>query len=124
MARVTKEEVVDLMASNSFNVASTETWTVQIDTATLLVDTHLIADYAEPILKAIELWLSAHLVGVSNHRQMKQAGGSGNATSIFMGQDGMGLDATTFGQQVKLLDSKGILEAIMRRSGGGHIYAI
>jgi|TARA_R100000750_G_C2278552_1_gene70288 hypothetical protein len=107
MARVDSDEVKELISTD-------ETITAQINAANVLVteklgaDTTLTTDH----LKEIERWVSAHLVACSIERQaVKEKIG---ATAIeFVGSQfgggGLGWSLTTYGQQVLVLDTTGIL---------------
>jgi hypothetical protein len=58
----------------------------------------------------IERWLAAHLIAATKEKQAK-AEKAGEASITYQGETGMGLDGTMYGQQVKLLDTTGILAA-------------
>jgi len=58
-------------------------------------------------LSLIELYLSAHLACALDPRiSVEKIGDSQNS---YQGKTGLGLDATMYGQQVKLLDVSGVL---------------
>jgi hypothetical protein len=63
-------------------------------------------------LKEIERWLSCHLIACTREKQVR-AEEAGDASVTYQGTTGMGLDATFYGQQVKVLDTSGILAAQM-----------
>lgn len=82
-----------------------------LDSACTLIDTYIGTLLPDPLLKEIEKWLAAHFLAVSRERQPEQA--SAGSTSIkYQGATGLGLDATMYGQQVKLLDTTGKLSAL------------
>lgn len=59
-------------------------------------------------LTQIELWLAAHFVALADPRVVKETVGHAS-TSYQTGQTGMGLDATTYGQQALTFDWTGTL---------------
>lgn len=123
---VTKDQVAQLISSRGFEAEASETWNSQITTAGRIVTTYITPKYPANIASEIELWLAAHLVSMSNHRQMKTKGGGGSASTTYTGEFDKGLDATTFGQTVKFLDSLKILAGMDDDKGlnRGHIYAV
>lgn len=56
--------------------------------------------------KEIERWFTAHLIACTRQQQA-QAERIGDAQITYQGQTGKGLDATFYGQQVKILDTSG-----------------
>jgi len=61
-------------------------------------------------LKQIELYLAAHFVAITDRRAQSES--MGQASVDFRMPLGKGLDATSFGQQVKALDTTGILSRL------------
>lgn len=59
-------------------------------------------------LAMIEKWLSAHMVASTREQQAKSEN-AGGAGITYQGETAMGLDATMYGQQVKMLDTTGTL---------------
>ena len=59
-------------------------------------------------LKEIERWFTAHLIACTRERQIDKET-TGQAGATYSGQTEMGLDATMYGQQVKVLDTSGIM---------------
>jgi hypothetical protein len=59
----------------------------------------------------IERWLSAHLIACTRDQQAQQEAVTGGAgvNVTYQGKTGLGLDATFYGQQVKVLDRTGLL---------------
>jgi hypothetical protein len=76
----------------------------------------------EDDLSDIECWLSAHFVASTRELQAKSEGADGASIS-YQGQTAMGLDATLYGQQVKILDTTGKLAASLGKQAV-EIYAI
>jgi len=66
------------------------------------------------MLKEITRWLSAHFAAIRDPRSSKEKTGEAEA-SFFLGKAGEGLDATPYGQQVKVLDTTGILGSLGKR---------
>lgn len=66
------------------------------------------AGYTEEKLKTVELWLTAHFIASTVERQIK-AEQTGQARVDYEGRTWKGLDGTTYGQQVMLLDTSGML---------------
>jgi hypothetical protein len=62
------------------------------------------------LLKEIERWLSAHFIAMRERQAESEK--LGDASSKWGGRFGRGLDFTQYGQQVKILDTTGILESI------------
>lgn len=79
-----------------------------IETADVMVSENLAsAGYTDARLKQIELWLTAHLVCQWDKRVTSEK--IGDTSNTYEGKTSMGLDNSSYGQQVKLLDIKGIL---------------
>ena len=79
-----------------------------ITTADIIVSENLAsAGYTDARLKQIELWLTAHFVCQWDKRVSSEK--IGDASNTYEGKTGMGLDSSSYGQQVKLLDTQGIL---------------
>lgn len=83
-----------------------------INAASRLVDGNLAdSGLSSGILTDIELWLTAHLATVLTP-QTKSENIAGEWSFTVQGQTGLGLDATYYGQQVKLLDTTGTLDKL------------
>jgi hypothetical protein len=113
MARVTEGEVKEL-------IPTTETITAQINAANVVVTEKLgsngtiTADH----LKEIERWLAAHLVACSIERQTTKEKIGATAAEFVgsqQGAAGLGLNLTTYGQQVLVLDTTGTLANLGKR---------
>lgn len=79
-----------------------------INSASRLVSATLAtAGLASDVLEDIEMWLAAHLLSTRDMRAQQESLGSYSVT--YQGSTGLGLDATFYGQQVKLLDTSGLL---------------
>ncbi len=62
----------------------------------------------EDYLKEIAKWLGAHLAACSLEREVKTEE-AGEYSATYSGTSSLGLDATLYGQQVKVLDTTGAL---------------
>jgi len=84
-----------------------------IATASLIVDETL-ADQglSDARLKQIELYLSAHLACTMDPRLTNESVGDASNTYQTASAGGKGLDATTYGQHVKMLDTTGLLDTL------------
>lgn len=117
--RITADEVSEIIDT----AQSTDTIYACIAAANSIVTSMLGASaLVEVQLREIERWLAAHFLACSRERQLKVET-VGQAKQEFLGKADMGLDATLYGQQVKLLDTTGILSMKLGRRGAG-LYAI
>ncbi len=73
-------------------------------------------------LKEIERWFAAHLLACTRERQSKMEV-AGDAQISYQGVTEMGLDATFYGQQVKVLDTTGLMAASIGKRAAS-VYAI
>jgi hypothetical protein len=62
--------------------------------------------YSAARLKIIEIWLAAHFLAIRDPRYSAEGMGGANASYI-TGQAGLNLSATPYGQQCRILDTKG-----------------
>lgn len=82
-----------------------------IEAASALVDDVCVPlEYDATRLELIERWLSAHLFACANPRVQAESAGPVSAT--YQARVDLGLDLTAYGQQVKLIDTKGGLAAL------------
>jgi len=113
-ARVTADEVEAIM-DDSFAMESSFDVSPFITVATLVVDDRLSsAGHSDALLKEIERWLSAHLASCKYTRHKSQQIGD-TQEALQVGALGKGLEWSSYGQQVKLLDSSGILANVGKR---------
>lgn len=106
-ARVSDAEVKEILDTS----IST---TPFITAANLIVNQHLLnAALSDELLTEIERWLAAHLACMRDPRLRDAATEGGTRASYERGAAGKGLDATSYGQQVKLLDPTGLLNKAM-----------
>lgn len=66
--------------------------------------------YTDGELTEIERWLAAHLAAVRDPRVSEE--GVGSSQFRYEGETGLGLDFTRYGQQVQVLEHRGILAAL------------
>jgi hypothetical protein len=87
-------------------------------TAANLTVTKLLADedLSDDQLREIERWLAAHFIASTRERQVAQET-AGQADTTYVGKSGMGLDATFYGQQAKILDTSGTLASLSDKIG-------
>jgi hypothetical protein len=79
-----------------------------ITTANAMVDEYLAdSDLSAAILTEIEKYLAAHFIAIK--QRVLKSEKYGDAKDDYAVKVGMGLDATPYGQQVKILDSSGLL---------------
>jgi len=103
MARVTTAEVKEILSTN----LEENQLRAFITSANILVTDVLAGKHSGDILKQIELWLSAHFSSIRDQRAAEEK--IGDASIRYQGRTGLGLDATLYGQQVKMLDTSGTL---------------
>jgi hypothetical protein len=83
-----------------------------IETASVYVDTYLAATgTAEPVLRQIELYLSAHFACFADPRAT-DIGDGDTRVRLQRGLDGTGLASTQYGQAALALDGTGTLRAL------------
>jgi len=81
--------------------------------ASLLIDRYLVpAGLPHALLTEIERWLAAHLVCIRDPR-LHEARAGEVSMRLERGRAGVGLQATSYGSQVKLLDPTGLLDEAM-----------
>ena len=123
--RVDPNEVKDII-DTSISEASIEAYI----TAANLTVTAFLGDsvLTAPQLKEIERWLTAHLIACSRQREISdEAAGEAKVSYVTeYSMFGKGLDATLYGQQVKMLDTTGTLAADLGAAAlkSASIYAV
>jgi hypothetical protein len=92
-----------------------------IQTAELIVTEQLgAAGLSTERLFQIELYLAAHFVAITDQRSVSES--IGGASISFGSVLGKGLDQTIFGQQVRILDTTGILGNLGKRKANFIVY--
>lgn len=111
-ARVTGDEVKEIMDTDL-----TATQLLPFITSANAIVTDRVSGQGPgtDLLKEIEKWLAAHLAKIREPQLSSER--IGEAQNNYVTQVGLGLDATTYGQQVKILDSTGILSSIGKMPG-------
>lgn len=79
-------------------------------------------NYGNEVLKEIVRWLAAHFVAIRDPQIAQEKIGDVNA--VYQGKTGLGLNHTSFGQQVMILDYHGKLAAISSSKGPAEVKAI
>ena len=119
MARATEAEVKEIIDTE----LTDEQVTPFLRAANLLV-TEVLSDegYGTSLLAEIERWLAAHFVAIRDPRISKEKIGDADAT--YQGKTGLGLNHTSYGQQVMILDVHGKLAEIAESKGPAEVKAI
>jgi hypothetical protein len=102
--RVTTAQVLEIMQTN----LEAEDITPFLITSSKLCDSVFGSDcgYSDDLQAEIERWLAAHLASVARDPRVKSET-AGPASTTYFGQDGTGLKASPYGQQVLVLDYQG-----------------
>ncbi|HDS00521.1 MAG TPA: DUF4054 domain-containing protein [candidate division Zixibacteria bacterium] len=109
--RIQENEVLEIM-----DTALTQAQiTPFLQAANLVVTDKLTGEYRTDLLAEIERWLAAHLAAMLDPQTSREKLGDADAT--YEGKTGMGLDFTRYGQQVKVLEYKGILAELGQSKG-------
>lgn len=97
--------------------------TPYIQSATVFVDNHLLGKLVDGLLKEIERWVVAHMIALTRERTAlsEEAGG---AKIVYAGDWGRDLDATSYGQMAKMLDSSGTLSALNKGKQPAFVRAV
>lgn len=83
-----------------------------IQSASLFIDRVLSdSNLDDEALEDIERWITAHLIANTAERQAKEEG-AGGAFIKYVGDFGMGLKSTTYGQTAIMLDTSDTLKAL------------
>lgn len=114
--RATEAEVKEIIDTDR----TAEQVTPFLKAANLLI-TDVLTDqgYGVDLLKEIERWLAAHFVAIRDPRTVREK--IGDAEDTYQGKFGEGLSGTSYGQQVMLLDYKGVLAEITKAKGSAEI---
>ncbi len=108
MKRTTAAEVKEIMDTD-LSEAQIDPY---VDSAHVFVEAALSGkNLSEFTLKEIERWMTAHMIALTRERtaQSEEAGG---AKIVYAGEWGKDLDATSYGQMAKMLDTTGTLTAM------------
>lgn len=120
MARCTEQEVKAII-----DTTLTEEQVTPFLRAANIAVTNVTSGYGYGVddLMEIERWFAAHLIAVRDPRLTEAKQGDGTF-KYFVGQAGKSLDATPYGQQVKLLDNKGAFAEIANSKGTAEFEAV
>jgi hypothetical protein len=69
----------------------------------------------EATLTEIERWLTAHMIAITKER-MSQKEGAGGAFIEYAGNFGAGLQSTSWGQMVEMLDTTGAMVSLGKKT--------
>jgi hypothetical protein len=105
-ARVSAEEVKEVIETS---LTDDTVCSNMIDTANLLVDTHLGTTLSEQVLKKVELYLAAHFVALTEERGGITLSKMGDSSESYANVYTQGFNSTRFGQTALALDSTGVL---------------
>lgn len=120
MARVTDAEVKEIIEVNPFLIPTTDPF---ITTANILVDELLLTlGYSDPLLKQIELYLSAHFTGMKQRQLDSEE--FGDSENDYIGEVGKGLEFTQYGQQAKVLDFQGGLADVGKPKAQIQVFSV
>jgi len=109
MARTTAADVQLIIDTE----VSTTIIDAMITTANLLVTDQLTGEHSDSILAEIEKWLTAHLIKMSWEKDTEKVK-IGEAEERYS-KLGLGLDGSTYGQMVKVLDTSGNLSNLGKK---------
>jgi hypothetical protein len=70
---------------------------------------------SEALKTEIEKWLTAHMIASTRERMAKKAK-AGSASIEYLGEDGLKLESTPYGQQVLVLDITGKFAKLGKKS--------
>lgn len=117
--RATEAEVKEVIDTTLTDEAITPFLTV----SNLLV-TDILTDegYPDALMKEIERWLAAHLVAIRDPRVSEEK--IGDVAAKYQGKSGLGLNHTSYGQQVMVLDHHGKLAEIAQGKGPAEVKTI
>lgn len=107
MARTTNDEVKKIIDTD----LTPEQVNPFLNAAEVLVTDLLSGEnYGSDLLTEIVKWLAAHFVAIRDPRVAKEKFGDADAT--FQGKTGLGLQHTSYGQQVMILEHHGVLAQV------------
>lgn len=106
--RVSDSEVKEIISTDI-----TDT-TPFITAANLIITAKLSGEgLSDAYLKELERWLAAHMVAARDQGIISEKTGAASVT--YFAKVGLGLDGSTWGQRVKLLDTTGILASLGKK---------
>ena len=119
MPRVTEAEVKKILSTTLTNEGITPFLTAA---NVLITDVLTDEDYGNLLMKEIEKWLTAHFVAIRDPQIAKEKIGDVDAT--YQGKTGLGLNHTSYGQQVMVLEHHGKLAEIAQSKGPAEVKTI
>lgn len=118
--RTTAQEVRDVLDNTELIDSQIEAY---ITSAEVLVTQVLGTTLDESVLAEIERWLTAHMIASTRERQAKKEE-AGTAKIEYNGQFKGGLESTTYGQMVLLLDTTGAMANASKGLQSAYIRAV
>lgn len=119
MARTTEAEVKKIIDTA---LTDDQVKPFLISANILITDILLDEGYSIDLLKEIEKWLAAHFVAIRDPQVMKEK--IGEVDAAYQGKTGLGLNYTSYGQQVMLLEYHGKLAEIAQGKGPAEVKVI
>ena len=119
MARVTEAEVKEVI-DTALNDEQVKPFLILANI--LITDILLDEGYSIDLLKEIEKWLAAHFVAIRDPQVTKEK--IGDVDAVYQGKTGLGLNHTSYGQQVVLLEHHGKLAEIAQGRGPAEVKVI
>jgi hypothetical protein len=111
-ARVTEAEVLAIMDT----ILVSADITPFVIAATLVIDeVSTRATYSAALLKELERYYTAHLAAALKDPTIKQEK-TGEAAVTYLGEGGKGLEFTSYGQQVLVLDTEGVMASLGKQA--------
>lgn len=120
--RTTEQRVKDILGGD-YDTVARPSLLIRIQTASIMVDDLRISAAVDNVtinvakLELIEAHLAAHLYCISDKPYTTRS--NGKTSGSFVGQTGLKLEATQYGQTALLLDSSGYLTVIDKRQVAG-----
>jgi len=111
MARTTPVEVKEIIDTS----LTDSQITAYIGIANTIVTNNVTCGLAASALEEIERWLTAHLISITQERQVKKEK-LGEAELTYAGEYGTGLKSTSYGQTVLMLDTCGGLANLGKKA--------
>ena len=111
MARTTATEVKEIISTELTDPQIT----AYIGIANSIVTNNVTCGLSASALEEIERWLTAHLISITQERQVKKEK-LGEAELTYAGQYGTGLKSTSYGQMVLMLDTCGGLANLGKKA--------
>ncbi len=119
MGLVTATEVKAILDNSQLLDATVDSFIIGADA--LVISALGSSSLSAALIKEIERYLTAHLISITVER-MASKEGAGGANITYTGMFGQGLEASAYGQMVKVLDTTGRMALLAGKSA--KIYAV